>query len=540
MKTLHKQAISTAPTLPAGATGLPPELLKRAIHRVRMLAAVLFVLSALYLVIALLIQHGWFHTPPKLALANIDRWAHHFYFIAGGALLLSGGVFGASFRLKLWPHRVIRLGLFLQVLGALAITTAEHLTPLVPGAGGVSFVCIWILAFNLVPATPPQAAKSGFLAATMGPAGLAINALFNHGVWPPVDVMALIFLPNYVSATLSVLIAAMVHRLGTDVTRARRLGSYRLIEKLGQGGMGEVWRAEHKTLIRPAAVKLLRRDLGIGLTASESDSLVKRFRREVQATALLQSPHTVAVYDSGRSDEGTLYYVMELLHGVDLQQLVKRHGPLPAERVVFILRQVLHSLADAHRYGLVHRDIKPANLHLGVLGLELDFVKVLDFGLVKSRKNPLEAGLTLTVQGIVQGTPAYLAPEAALGGEVDARADLYAVGCVAYWLLTGTVVFAGENPMSMLAAHVRKTPEPPSRRTELPVPPALEQLVLDLLAKNPADRPSSALEVMRRLDRVPLVTPWTRERAERWWQLNLPHILDEHGRAPEHSALDAA
>jgi serine/threonine-protein kinase len=539
MKTLRKAPISaTDATVPNAVTGLPPELLERTIARVRVLCLVLFGTAALYAAIVFMLQRGWIGPWPRFQAAVVDAWARSFHVTAAAAMLLAGGVFAASFRLRLGPERVIRLGLVLQVLGALCITVAEHLAPSPPVVLGVSYVTIWILSFNLVPATPRLAALAAFSAATTGPIGLALNATWNHGVWPTPTVMVLHFLPNYVAASLSVLIAAMVHRLGTDVTRARRLGSYRLIEKLGQGGMGEVWRAEHRALIRPAAVKLLRRDLANGLTASETESMVRRFRREVQATSLLRSPHTVAVYDFGRSDEGTLYYVMELLSGIDLQQLVKRHGPQPPERVIHILRQVLHSLADAHRVGLVHRDIKPANLHLGVLGLELDFVKVLDFGLVKTRRARHDVGLTL--EGAVQGTPAYLAPEAAVGGEVDARADLYSLGCVAYWLLTGTLVFGGENPMTMLAAHVRKAPEPPSRRSELPIPQPLEELVLELLAKDPRDRPQTSLEVIRRLERMVPPSPWTRERAERWWQGHLPQVLREHGALPDAMLLDAA
>ncbi len=512
------------------SAGLPPDLLARATSRLRVVCLVYGGVALLYVFVTVLLQLGVIDPPPTMMTADvIDAFAHHFYAIAALSLLAATCVYVATLSPSLPPWRVMDLALGLQVIGALSIASAEHLEPVPKVIGGISWVCVWILSFNLVPATPRRAALGALLAASMGPLGLVLNVLWNHGVWPTAQVIVLIFMPNYVAAVIAVLTAAMVHRRVTDETRARRLGSYRLVEKRGQGGMGEVWRAEHRSLIRPAAVKVLRRDAVAGRTVTETEAMVRRFRREVQTTALLTSPHTVAVYDFGRSDEGTLYYVMELLHGIDLQSLVKSSGPQPAERVIHILRQVCHSLADAHGHGLVHRDIKPANIHLGVLGLDLDFVKVLDFGLVKGRRGTFEAGLT--VQGMVQGTPAYLAPEAAVGHEVDARADLYAVGCVAYWMLTGELVFPGTSALAMLAAHVRKTPDAPSRRTELRVPPALDELVLACLAKDPADRPQSAAELLRRLDAIPVTAAWNQERAERWWRLHVPTVLDARGGA---------
>ena len=253
---------------------------------------------------------------------------------------------------------------------------------------------------------------------------------------------------------------------------------------------------------------------------------------------LLQSPHTVAVYDFGRSADGTLYYVMELLRGMDLERLVTRFGPQPAERVIQVLTQACHSLADAHRHGLVHRDLKPANLHLCVLGLELDFVKVLDFGL--ARHLQLGGDARLSVAGAVLGTPACMAPETVLRGEADARSDLYSLGCVAYWLLTGSLVINETRPVSMMAAHAHTPPEPPTRRTELPIPRELEEIVLSLLAKDPAARPQSAADLARRLAAVPIASPWTQERAERWWQTHLPHLLRETTIEAETAALATA
>jgi serine/threonine-protein kinase len=212
---------------------------------------------------------------------------------------------------------------------------------------------------------------------------------------------------------------------------------------------------------------------------------------------------------------------MELLDGMDLESLVRRKGPCPAARVIYILRQVCDSLEEAHARGLVHRDIKPANIHLGRLGLQHDFVKVLDFGLVKSLAASPAGQSLATEEGLVAGTPAYMAPEVALGEAFDGRADLYAVGCVAYFLLTGRLVFEASNHLQMVARHLRETPVPPSRRVELQVPAALEELVLACLAKSPADRPGSAAELSQALARVD-GDRWGDVEARGWWQANEP------------------
>lgn len=209
-----------------------------------------------------------------------------------------------------------------------------------------------------------------------------------------------------------------------------------------------------------------------------------RFRREAEAAANLRSPHTVELYDFGVTDDGTLYFVMELLQGMDLETLVQREGPLPAKRMIHILRQVCESLEEAHANGLVHRDIKPANIHVGRLGLQQDFVKVLDFGLVKSVGGVASQDSMATAAGLTPGTPAYMAPEIALGGDVDGRADLYALGCVTYYLLTGRLVFEGASSFQVIAKHIQEAPIPPSQRTELAVDPALDHLVLACLAKS--------------------------------------------------------
>jgi serine/threonine-protein kinase len=302
------------------------------------------------------------------------------------------------------------------------------------------------------------------------------------------------------------------------------VGSYRLVSPLGSGGMGEVWLAKHRLLARPAAVKLIRHDVQ-GSTPHEQ--LVRRFQREAQVTAGLRSPHTVQLYDFGVNDSGSFYYVMELLQGLDLQRIVAQFGPLPAERAIMLLRQACRSLAEAHACGLVHRDIKPANLFVTALGIEYDYLKVLDFGIVRDR--PGHEKTTLSGQGILQGTPAFMAPELVSGDLVDQRTDLYSLACVAYWTLTGQLVFPPSAPAQMLLHHLQTRPVPPSEVSELPVPPELEASVMRCLEKDPDRRPSSALELDAALARVACPDPWTQDRARAWWKAHAPDVLGRQG-----------
>jgi serine/threonine-protein kinase len=302
------------------------------------------------------------------------------------------------------------------------------------------------------------------------------------------------------------------------------MGSYQLVEKLGAGGMGEVWRAQHRLLARDAAIKLIRPDVLGARNDAEARLAIRRFEREAQATAQLSSPHSIQLFDFGSMDDGTFFYVMELLSGRDLESLVKEFGPVPANRAIFLLRQVCHSLADAHARGLVHRDIKPANIYLCRMGLEYDFVKVLDFGLVKVNQRT-GAETLVTAEHPTTGTPAYMAPEIILGDtEVDRRADVYALGCVAYYLLTGQTVFEADTTMKMLMQHLQAQPVPPSQRSELPIPPELDALVLACLEKDPAKRPQDAAALFKMACGCYTRDSWTNDQATTWWQAHLPEL----------------
>jgi serine/threonine protein kinase len=284
-------------------------------------------------------------------------------------------------------------------------------------------------------------------------------------------------------------------------------------------------------LARPAAIKLIRPEM-LGAADDETAKLaMTRFRREAEAAAHLRSAHTVELYDFGVTEDGTLYLVMEFLEGMDLESLVRQVGPLPAGRVIHILRQICDSLDEAHGIGLVHRDIKPANIHLGRVGRQHDFVKVLDFGLVKAAADVSVEHSLATIPGqMALGTPAYMSPEMALGEPVDGRADIYALGCVAYYLLTGHLVFEAEKAFQVIAKHLQMDPVPPSQRVDREVPPALERLVLKCLAKDKTGRPQSAIELSNALGFIS-AEAWGESQASEWWQ--------EHGALPPAAVIPA-
>jgi len=423
------------------------------------------------------------------------------------------------------PKRLLDVGLAFEVLGALCIAAMpivdrQRQLPM----GLVAFVpaeCVWIIVFPLVvPNTPRRVLVASLLAASMGPLiGVFAAASGTRPIHEPVYFAANYLATNYFCAVVAFLVSKVVHGFSLRLKQLREIGSYELLGRIGAGGMGEVWRARHRLLARPAAIKLIRADV-LGANVRMRETFLRRFEREAQVTAQLGSTHTVDVFDFGITESGDFYYVMELLEGISLERYVELFGPMEPPRVIYVLRQVLHSLGEAHRRGLVHRDVKPANILLCRLGPDHDFVKVLDFGLVRHFDG---SATPLTKDGATAGTPAYMAPEIALGRtDIDGRADLYAFGCVAYFLLTGQPVFAGDSDVAVGLAHVREAPVTPSLRSEFTIPPALEGLILGCLAKEPDARPGSAEEVDRQVAAIAVRDVWTGDKAEAWWQLHRP------------------
>ena len=329
----------------------------------------------------------------------------------------------------------------------------------------------------------------------LAPVGYVVGA----GIWASLIVFS------------SVVISRVIWGLQSQVAEALRLGQYTLVEKLGEGGMGSVWRAQHALLRRPTAVKLLP-------PGRTGPAALARFEREVQLTSQLSHPNTIAIYDYGRTAEGVFYYAMEYLDGVDLESVVRHDGPLPPGRVRHLLVQAAGALAEAHATGLVHRDIKPANLLVSERARTPDFLKVVDFGLVKELGGRAGEERVSGVQ-VLTGTPLYLAPEAITRpNDVDGRADLYSLGAVAYYLLTGTPVFDGSTIIEVCGHHLHSPVEPPSQRTGQPVPASLEALVLQLLEKDPARRPQDADAVVEALETMDDVPRWTAHDARQWWR----------------------
>lgn len=328
-----------------------------------------------------------------------------------------------------------------------------------------------------------------------------------------VVLLALLTLSGLGMVAFTIWVEMLQASIRKDSLGYRRLGQYVLLQEIGRGGNGMVYRARHALLRRPVAIKLLSPDL------TNEDSAA-RFEHEVQITSQLTHPNTVSIYDYGRTPEGLFYYAMEYLSGIDLDQLARKFGPQPEGRVIYILRQVCGSLAEAHRIGLIHRDVKPANILLTRRGGLCDVVKVLDFGLVKA--GHLRPPDKATANAVV-GTPHFIAPEAVISpAGVDPRSDLYSLGAVGYWLLCGTTLFESNEVQQLLDGHVNNAPNRPSERLGRSLNPVLERIIMSCLSKNPDNRPPTALALDAALAECSLAVSWSAMDAENWWTRNLP------------------
>jgi eukaryotic-like serine/threonine-protein kinase len=484
--------------------GLPNDVMERAVVRLGWLGLI-------YAATVNLVHWTRIYTLPQQIVLTMSSLAW-FGLIAGTVLGLV--VCAVAWSRKLPACTMLDIGLMFEVAAAFCISVLENGNPLISAGWvrGVSALALWTTFFVLVVPTSTGKTILGALASTaMGPLGLLIYTGIYHNPVPQAGIWASLFVPDFLCAIWAVVLSRFIYAIGRDLGHARRMGYYELIEPLGRGGMGEVWRAKHRMLARPAAIKLISPDAGLTTT------MIKRFEQEAQLTATLQSEHSIHLYDFGVTDDGAFYYAMEYLNGLDLETLVEQYGPVPAERAVNFMLQITESLEEAHRIGLVHRDIKPANIFTSIHGVRHDFVKVLDFGLAEFSENQNK----LSVPGAA-GTPAFMAPEAALGETLDGRTDLYSLGAVGYWLLTGRLVFEGETPYSTVLDHIRKAPVPPSRRTELEIPESLERIIMMCLEKDPAKRPGSAQVLAEMLRHVKLEEEWTEARAMRWWEVHRP------------------
>jgi eukaryotic-like serine/threonine-protein kinase len=494
--------------------GLPMDLVQKSVNRLGWVALIFAIAIVLLQWIDRIFNPAHLSPLPDFG---------YFDFNVPLAAALGGTVCFLAWSGKLPPMLMLDVGLMFEVLGGLLLALSENAVPgrIDEPFPGPSSVSVWITIFILtVPTTQGKTLLAALATAAMVPVGIGVNLLLLGEPLPPVGYWIVRCFSPFFIAGWAVILSRFIYDLGREVGRERELGAYQLQEVLGKGGMGEVWRAKHRMLAREAAVKLIPALTLETMTQGQIGTLTKRFEREARATAALRSPHTITLYDYGVSEENSFYYVMELLEGLDLWYLVEKHGCLEPRRAVCFLRQACKSLAEAHAAGLVHRDIKPTNLFASRMGLEFDFVKVLDFGLVKLDGDRSET--QLTQQGVTTGTPAYLAPESGLDStKADPRSDIYSLGCVAYWLLTNELVFDEPSSVGTVLAHVNDEPDPPSRKTNMPIPADLEAVIMKCLEKKPEDRPQSAEELDRLLAACE-GEPWTAEDARRWWEANLP------------------
>jgi len=429
--------------------------------------------------------------------------------------------------LSLSQLRIVELVVFGLVVIQVSLMLAARIAQFAAERDATSVVAVqylflgaWCLLILVYGIFMPNTWKRG--AAVMLPVSvLPYIALAVQRWWSP-ELAALLDKDNSNNPIPLPIVAALVGIYGTHIInsarreafKARQFGQYRLLDKLGSGGMGEVYRAEHVLLKRPCALKLIK-------PSNEADATaIAHFEKEVKATARLTHWNTVEIYDYGHTDDGTFYYVMELLPGMSLDELVEKHGPLPPERVVHLLRQVCGALQEAHAVGLIHRDIKPANIFAAQRGGVFDVAKLLDFGLVKEKAG----GSPEARQGSFSGTPQYMSPEQASAyEEVDARADIYSLGAVAYHLLTGKPPFFGKNVLELLAAHAHSEVVPPSGLNSA-VPSDLERIILRCLSKDAKDRYQNALSLEQALSCCECADQWGVEQAADWWQSEERHV----------------
>jgi serine/threonine-protein kinase len=406
--------------------------------------------------------------------------------------------------------------------GGQAVTIADGYVSMLQLFGMAMMVAI---RAALVPSSPRRTAiiTAAFVLPMILVTTLVVPAGGSSLAWRAVDSDAYPWLPGTIvmmwvfTLITCTVISWVIYGLRAEVREARRLGQYVLERKIGEGGMGQVYRARHGMMRRPTAIKLLRAD-------RSGDIDLGRFEREVQLTARLTHPNTITIFDYGRTQDGVFYYAMELLDGATLQRIVTVDGAQPVARVVRILKMVCGALAEAHAIGLIHRDIKPANIMLCMQGGERDVVKLLDFGLVK--EIAVDRRVELTAASMVVGTPQYMAPESIRDpGSVDGRADIYAVGAVAYYLLAGVDVFDGKSVMEICGQHLHQPPTPLSARG-FEIPPELEAVVLACLEKDPDRRPQSASELQRRIDACALDSAgsWDAAAAAAWWREFQPDL----------------
>jgi len=425
--------------------------------------------------------------------------------------LLSGALYLATRSTKLNFKALSRIDVGVSLISVALLTAAAVIQSdanAAPFMAMLAFTALSLARAIIVPSTAPRTLLIGLVV------GSSVVALTIAGAsWNAAGVSRIVSAICWVAVAvvLSTLASRIIFGLRQQVQQARVLGQYTLHERIGAGGMGEVWRASHALLRRPTAVKLIPPERA-------DQQLLQRFEQEVQLAARLTHPSAVTVYDYGRTLDGIFYYAMELVRGLDLERLVRAHGALPPSRVIHVLEQVCGALAEAHDLGMVHRDVKPANILLSPRAGEHEIAQIADFGLVKDIRAS-EQSATVTAEHAVVGTPLYMSPEALRAPEsVTAHSDLYSLAAVAWFLLVGRPPFVGESVIDVCSQHLHVSPAAPSHVLGKPLPAALENLVLRCLSKDPEQRPGSARELRQELAACRAEETWSIEDAENWWR----------------------
>jgi tRNA A-37 threonylcarbamoyl transferase component Bud32 len=518
--TLDGQSLATAPRRPSacpriveGSTAeLATQTTRLLLVRLRAATIALAIGSGAFFIKRLLHDPMRATSDPQLALGGeFLCWFHgiHFFTLVAVATVLWYPRICFTIR----QLRTIEVGVFGLTVAFFADVqhVATTFTALKYGYADdpIGIWCLLILSYGMF--IPNTVRRAAVMIGALSIAPVLVMAYDSYQLGPAhitVDHFSRLVMFMLIEYGTTVYGTHMIGTLRREAYEARQLGQYRLRHRIGGGGMGDVYLAEHQLLKRPCAIKLIHPD-------KANDPLaLARFEREVRATATLSHWNTVEIFDYGRTDEGTFYYVMEYLPGLSLAELVERYGPLPPERVIHFIQQTCNALGEAHSIGLIHRDVKPGNIFAAQRGGIYDVAKLLDFGLVK----PVDAAsLDLTQEGLITGSPLYMSPEQAMGEtEPDARSDIYSLGAVAYYLLTGKPPFAGDKAMRVIMAHATDPVIAPSfHRADIPAD--LEQVVLRCLAKNPADRYQDTNQLAEALAECHSAGRWGREQAAQWW-----------------------
>ena len=483
----------------------------------------LMLMIAIGIVLAVIVVHLLFTEPTPALQGGLTPLRDEMRLLQLGsfavATLLTYVLKGSARQFQLLAFWVLALNLVFAVFVSASVAPDEE--PYL-----VSSICLFIFAVFI-----PSPARYPIWLGALAVASFAISAVGTYvfvpeaesfwaalgGVSALTDHLVLGISGIAVLAVVAHIASRTLYSLRRTAHEAERLGNYVLEQELGVGGMGQVFRARHALIRRPTALKVMR------VSSEEERASVARFEREVQLSATLTHPNTITIFDYGRTADAKFYYAMEYLEGLDLQQIVERYGSLPPERTVYVLMQVCGALGEAHGRGIVHRDIKPPNIFLTHRGGLYDFVKVLDFGLAKQTEG--DEAVDLTKAGMAVGTPRYISPEMVKGSpSIDGRSDLYSLGAVAYWMLSGRPPFDADSSMELLLDHLQARPTPVSQVSELAIPQELEAVVMRCLEKNPGDRFPSVQELAAALERIGFDDPWSQQKARDWWLLHRPGI----------------